>query len=131
MAKYLSIANKDLQWDSQLVVVQLRGEYEAKNKRMEQYLQIGKALMASLKRIEVMHIPMTENQMADALANLATIALHPCNVEISIMDQPSIQGTTVMAIDQQAGPSWMMPIAEYLSHGTLLENKAKAVKVKA
>ena len=38
VAKYLSIANKDLRCDSQLVVVQLRGEYEAKNKRMEQYL---------------------------------------------------------------------------------------------
>ena len=55
--------------------------------------------MASFKRIEVMHVPGTKNQMANALANLATSALHSCNVEISVMDQPSIQGTTVMAID--------------------------------
>ena len=69
--------------------------------------------------------------MAEALANLATNALYLCNVEISVMDQPSIQGTTVIAMDQQAGPSWMTPIAEYLSHGMLHENRAKAVKVKA
>ena len=55
--------------------------------------------MASFKRIKVTHIPKTENQMADTLANLATRAFHPCNVEISVMDQPSIQGTTFMAID--------------------------------
>ena len=36
-----------------------------------------------------------------------------------------------MATDQQAGPSWMAPIIEYLSHRTLLENRAEAVKVKA
>ena len=36
-----------------------------------------------------------------------------------------------MATDQQAGPSWMTPIVEYLSHGKLLENRAEAVKVKA
>ena len=98
---------------------------------MEQYLQIGNPMMASFKRIEVMHFPRIENQMADTLANLATSALHPCNVEISVMDQPSIQGTTVMAIDQQAEPSWMTPIAKYLLHGTLLKKRAEALKVKA
>ena len=87
------------------MAAQLRGEYEAKNKRMEQYLQIAKPLLASFKRIEVTHIPITENKMADALTNLATSAMHPCNVEISVMDQPSTQGTKVMATYQQVGPS--------------------------
>ena len=80
MAKYLLIANIDLQCDSQLVAAQLRGMYEAKNERME--------------RIEVTHVLKTENQMADKLANLVTDALYPCNVEISVMEQLSFQGTT-------------------------------------
>ena len=105
-----------------MVATQLRGEYEAKNKRMEQYLQIAKPLLASFKRIEITHVPRTENQMAYPLDNLATRALHPCNIEISIMDQPSIQCTMVMAIDQQVGPSWMTPIVEYMLHGMLPEN---------
>ena len=98
---------------------------------MEQYLQIAKPLLVSFKCIKVTHVPRIENQMADVLANLATSALHPCNVKISVMDQLSIQGTTVMAIDQQAGPSWMMPIVEYPSQGTLPENRVETVKIKA
>ena len=86
VVKYLSIADINIWCDSQLVAAQPRGEYEAKNKRMEQYLQIAKLLLASFKCIEIMHVPRTKNQMADALANLATRALHPCNVEISVMD---------------------------------------------
>ena len=73
VVKYLSIADINLWCDSQLVAAQPRGEYEAKNKRMEQYLQI-------------MHVLRTKNQMTDELANLATRALRPCNVEISVMD---------------------------------------------
>ena len=105
MAKYLSIVDINLRCDSQLVVAQLWGEYEAKNERMEQYLKIAKPLLASFKHIKVTHIPRIENQMADALANLETSSLHLSNVEISVMEQPSIQGTAVMAIGQQPGPS--------------------------
>ena len=76
-------------------------------------------------------ITRTENQMAEALANLVTSALHSFNVEISVMDQPSIQDAMTMAIDQQVGPSWMTPIVEYLSHGTLPKNRVEVVKVKA
>ena len=68
------------------MVAQLRVEYEAKNERMELYLQIAKPLLASFKRIEVTHVPRTENQMVDAITNLETNALHPCNVEISVID---------------------------------------------
>ena len=96
---------------------------------MEHYLQIDKPMLASFKCIEVTHFPKTENQMAEALANLATSTLHQCNIEISVMDRPSIQGTTIMVIDQQADPSWMMPIVEYLSHGILPKNRVEVVKV--
>ena len=89
VAKYLLIENIDLQCDSQLVAVQLRGEYEAKNERMEQYLQIAKPLLASFKRIEVTHVPKTEHQMADVLANLETNALHP------VQDQDKRRGSIV------------------------------------
>ena len=57
--------------------------------------------MVRFKRSKITHVPMSENQMADALANLATNALHPCNAEVGVMDQPSIQSTTVMAIDEK------------------------------
>ena len=77
----------------------MRGEYEVKKESMERYLRIAKPLMARFKHIQVTHVPMSENQMADALANLETNSLNPCNVELSVMDQPSTLATTVMSID--------------------------------
>ena len=67
---------------------------------MEQYLRITKPLMAGFKHIQVTHIPRSENQMVNALANLATNVLYPFNVELSVMDQSCTLATTVMAIDQ-------------------------------
>ena len=40
LAKELFVTNLDLQCDSRLVASQLRGEYKAKNGRMEQYLKL-------------------------------------------------------------------------------------------
>ena len=110
---------------------QLRGKYEVKNERMEQYLWISKFLLGGFKRIQVTHVPKSENEMTDALANLGTNALYQCNVELSVMDQPSILGTVVTTIDQQVEPSWITPIAEYLRNGVLLWNRIEAIKVNA
>ena len=88
-----------------MVASQLRGEYEVKNESMEQYLRIAKPLMVGFKHIQVTHIPKSKNQMAESLANLETNALNPCNVELTVMDQPSTLATIVMSIDQQAESS--------------------------
>ena len=90
VANHLSITAIDSRYDSQLVALQLQGEYEAKNERMGQYLRLTRTLMAGFKCIEVTHVPRSENQMADVLANLAISALHQCNVEVGVMNQPSI-----------------------------------------
>ena len=68
--------------------------------------------------------------MENALSNLATSSLLPCNMEVSVIDQPSIQSTTVMAIEQ-AEQSWMVPITEYLANGALPKICAEAIKLKA
>ena len=77
---------------------------------MEEYLGIVRHLLVRFKRIEVTCIPRSKNQMTDALANLAISVLHLCNMEVGVMDQSSIQSTTVMAIDEQAKQFWMVPI---------------------
>ena len=46
LAKELSVANLELQCDSQLVTSQLQGGYEARNGRMEKYLKLDQSLMA-------------------------------------------------------------------------------------
>jgi len=58
--------------DSQLVVNQFNGDYEAKDSRMEAYLEVVKDLAKNFKRFELIRIPRGENTTADALEPLAS-----------------------------------------------------------
>ncbi|KAG7588706.1 Ribonuclease H-like superfamily [Arabidopsis suecica] len=58
--------------DSQLVVNQFNGDYEAKDLRMEAYLEVVKGLSKDFKKFELVRIPRGENTTADALAALAS-----------------------------------------------------------
>ncbi|KAG7579216.1 Reverse transcriptase domain [Arabidopsis thaliana x Arabidopsis arenosa] len=58
--------------DSQLVVNQFNGDYEAKDLRMEAYLEVVKGLSKDFKKFELIRIPRGENTTADALVALAS-----------------------------------------------------------
>ncbi|KAG7564374.1 Integrase catalytic core [Arabidopsis suecica] len=58
--------------DSQLVVNQFNGDYEAKDLRMEAYLEVVKGLSKDFKKFELIRIPRGENTTTDALAALAS-----------------------------------------------------------
>ena len=88
------------------------------------------ALLVGFKHFEVTHIPISENQMANTLANLASNTLYQCNVELSIMDCSSIPNVAVIAIDHHVKPSWITPIFDYPKNGALPENRAEAEKVR-
>ena len=58
--------------DSQLVVKQIEDDYEAKGEKMIRYLKKVRKLLKKIIRVQVKHIPRTENSRANALAKLAT-----------------------------------------------------------
>ena len=60
--------------DSQLVVRQIEDSYEAKGEKMILYLKKVRELLKKLVRVQVRHVPRTENSRADALAKLATVS---------------------------------------------------------
>lgn len=64
-----------LKTDSQLVANQIRGEYEAREPSMAQYLAKIKSLVAKLRSFEVELIPRSQNTEADALSKLASSTL--------------------------------------------------------
>ena len=72
LAKELSIVNLELRCDSQLVASQLRGEYEAKNGQMEQYLKLAQSLKDGFTKLEVAQVLGSKNRMAGAIVNLAS-----------------------------------------------------------
>ena len=58
--------------DSRLVVSQVRGEFEAKDKRMQGYLSQVKCLQLKFDSFDLLHVPRSGNAHADSLAMLAT-----------------------------------------------------------
>ena len=58
--------------DSRLVVSQVKGEFEAKDERMQEYLSQVKCLQSEFESFDLLHIPRSGNAHADSLAMLAT-----------------------------------------------------------
>ena len=58
--------------DSQLVVSQLNGEYEAKDDTMAVYVRRVREATKLRKHFSITHIPWSENRQADMLFKLAT-----------------------------------------------------------
>ena len=58
--------------DSRLVVSQVKGEFKAKDERMQGYLSQVKCLQSMFEYFDLLHIPRSGNTYADSLAMLAT-----------------------------------------------------------
>ena len=58
--------------DSRLVVGQERGEFEAKDERMQGYLSQVKFLQLKFDSFDLLHVPRSGNAHADSLAMRAT-----------------------------------------------------------
>ena len=72
--------------DSQLVVSQVNGQYEARETAMIKYLQ-------TLEEFSLSHVPRAENNQADALSKLASSATNdtPRSVFWGVKDKRSIE----------------------------------------
>ena len=58
--------------DSQLIINQVQGEYQANEDSMIQYLAVGQRLIKKFKSCKLTQIPREQNSQADALANLGS-----------------------------------------------------------
>ena len=58
--------------NSRLIVGQVNGELEARDKRMQDYLDKAKCLRSNFDCFSLLHIPRNKNTHADSLATLAT-----------------------------------------------------------
>ncbi|KAL0434582.1 UNVERIFIED_CONTAM: Ribonuclease HI, partial [Sesamum latifolium] len=78
--------------DSQLIVKQVNGEYEAKEESMVQYLQQIEEFKTKFKSFQLQQIPREENVKADSLSKLAS-ALEDCKtrrITVQHLPQPRI-----------------------------------------
>ncbi|XP_020245394.1 uncharacterized protein LOC109823524 [Asparagus officinalis] len=88
LAEELNIRHLEAYGDSQLIVNQVRGEYEVRNKDLFSYHFAVLELAQKFKGFFIEYIPRAQNTYADALASLATsLAL------------PPKEGTTIFVMD--------------------------------
>ena len=114
--------------DSQLIVRQVSGHYEARDESMKEYLQAVKDMVTDLEHFSINHVPRSENSQADALSKLASSAScdNPRSVFWEVVEKRSVE-KVVNVLDRTS--TWMDGIFQYLLNGTLPDEKAEAQRI--
>ncbi|XP_030922989.1 uncharacterized protein LOC115949858 [Quercus lobata] len=119
--------------DSRLVVGQVKGELEARDARMQEYLSRVKRLRPGFDFFSLSHVPRSGNTHADSLATLATSSAGdlPRIILVEHLDRANevVKGM-VHVHEVRVGPSWMDPIMRFLKDDILLEEKSEAEKIR-
>uniref|UniRef100_A0A2N9J642 Uncharacterized protein n=1 Tax=Fagus sylvatica TaxID=28930 RepID=A0A2N9J642_FAGSY len=125
-AKILGATELDVHSDSQLIVGQVNGDYEAKEGRMMQYLSLVQHQIGRFDEVKLTRIPREQNTAADQLAKSAS-SDEP-NDEVEVVRHSSLQATEVNPIETET--CWMTPIISYLERGTLPDDRHEARRIK-
>ena len=72
IAQALWAKNALLRSDSQLVIGQVKGDFEAKETRMQRYLKLMNQLVSKFDRVEFAQVPQDQNSKADEVARNAS-----------------------------------------------------------
>ena len=123
----------DMFSDSRLIVSQVKGEFEARDKRMQEYLDKAKRLRSNFDSFSLLHIPRNGNTHADSLATLATSLGQslPWVILVEDLYKPTVTKNNVVHIHHvQVGPSWMDLLVLFLKEDTLPDDKTEADKIR-
>uniref|UniRef100_A0A2N9FW18 Uncharacterized protein n=1 Tax=Fagus sylvatica TaxID=28930 RepID=A0A2N9FW18_FAGSY len=127
IAKELGANRLKIRSDSQLIVGQVNGEYEAREDRMTKYLKLVREAIKWFDGVKLVQIPREQNTEADALAKLAS-SDETTDQYIEIQHSPSHLEEELSPIN--VSDSWMTPIINYLEDETLPTDPVEARKLK-
>ena len=113
--------------DSQLVMGQVNGTYEAKEGRMKKYLEKVLRLVKKFKETNFVQILREENVQMDTLAKEAS-ATGAMDEFDEVQYVPSIDLPEVQQIENRE--NWMAPIVSHLKDGKLSKGKDEARKLR-
>ena len=118
--------------DSRLVVGQVKGEFEAKDKRMQGYLSQVRCLQSELESFNLLHIPRSGNAHVDSLVMLATSSAQnlPRVILVEDLYKPTEARSETVHVHQiRVRPSWMNAIIQFLKEDFLPEERSEADKI--
>ena len=111
---------------------QIEDSNEARGEKTILYLKKVRELFKKFIRVQVRHVPNTENSRADALAKLATASQEDLDrlIPIEHLPEPSVNVNDEEVSPVMSEPSWMDPIWDYLVDGTLPSDPKEASKIR-
>ncbi|XP_039128919.1 uncharacterized protein LOC120265065 [Dioscorea cayenensis subsp. rotundata] len=129
LAKQLQVKRLMAHSDSQLVVQQFHGEYEAKEPIIRQYLHKVKTLSKEFEEFQLLQVNRNSNSHAYALSKLASsMETKGRIVHLKEVQKPSIEKKNIANIED--GNDWRIPFKKFLKDGELPSNTLEAKKLK-
>ncbi|XP_038974824.1 uncharacterized protein LOC120106050 [Phoenix dactylifera] len=131
LAKELKVEDLKVYSDSQLVVSQVLGDFEAKEPSMQNYLQKVRDLTSTISTFNIHHIPRMENLRADQLSKLATSRMSELSktTVLEYLRTPSTEELELaMCIDTE--PSWIDELVNYLQNEVLPNDELEARRIR-
>ncbi|XP_050259572.1 uncharacterized protein LOC126704592 [Quercus robur] len=119
--------------DLRLVVGQVKGELEARDVRMQEYLSQVKRLQSDFDLFSLSHVSKSGNTHADSLAMLATSSAGglPRIILVEHLDRANEVAEGMVHIHEvRVGPCWMDPMVRFLKDDILPKEKSKAEKIR-
>ena len=82
------------------MVEQIKGEYEAKEERMQKYLRLTRHLTREFDKVEFVQVPRNQNVLADEISKLASSEEGGLskNLTMEVHKHPSIEEVPTLVI---------------------------------
>ena len=112
---------------------QVRGDLEARDSRMQEYLGQVRNLQEKFEVFDLSHVPRSGNTHADSLATLATSSAQDLPRVVLVEDlytQTLVHQGAPRIHQITLSPSWMDSISLFLEKDVLPEEKSEADKVR-
>ena len=130
IARALGAENIMLKSDSQLVIGQVRGDFETKKTRMQKYLKLTNQLVSTFHHVEFVQIPRDQNAEANEIARSASADNRDKMNDWKLEEQnsPSIKELQTLPMHTHLG--WTSSILLFLRDGRLPPNPKEAKKIR-
>ncbi|GJV34058.1 reverse transcriptase domain-containing protein [Tanacetum coccineum] len=134
IAHKMMVQRLEVKVDSKLVTCQMNGEFMASSEGMARYLEKAKEYAALFKKFSIKNIPRNQNQKADVLSKLASVAFNHLTKEIlvEVLNAESVDVCEVNTVVEEEEDNWMTPIIKCLEKGIWPadENEARTLRMK-
>ena len=129
IAHALGAKNILLMSDSQLIVGQIKGEFKAKETRMQKYLKLTNQLVNNFDRVKFVQVLRDQNAEADEVARSMSADNQAKVIDWKLEEQNSPNIEEFQTFPVHTRVRWTSPILSYLKDVRLPSNPDDAKKI--